>query len=167
MFRLLRSAPPILACLEITNRKFSLSNSFEHNVKVKFAPNDHITGYATDIEGNLNYWKNFKAISKVLYEEDGTLHLKKNCQFVYGGDVTDRGSGDLVIIRELLDLKRRYPGRVHFILGNRDLNKIRFLTELQEYSLKQDCKYWFVKDANPLNWPCNDIVSRVKLVSSL
>jgi hypothetical protein len=43
---------------------------------------------------------------------------------VFGGDVVDRGDGDLRILRDLMQLKRAYPTRVHFILGNRDLNKV-------------------------------------------
>lgn len=44
-------------------------------------------------------------------------------QFVYGGDAFDHGS-DLVFCRALLDFKRRFPSRVHLILGNRDVNKM-------------------------------------------
>ena len=35
-------------------------------------------------------------------------------------------------MRELLALRRRYPDRVHLVLGNRDVNKMRLSTELAE-----------------------------------
>ena len=89
--------------------------------------NANLVAYVTDVEGNINYWNRYKQISSVLSDDTqvpGKLVLKDGCQLVYGGDVVDRGDGDLRILRDLMQLKRAYPTRVHFILGNRDLNKV-------------------------------------------
>lgn len=88
-------------------------------------------GYVTDIEGNRQFFDEYVRISRVL-ERDASnrLRLRDGCEFVFGGDVCDKGDGDMYVITELLDLKRRYPERVHLILGNRDVNKIRFAHEL-------------------------------------
>jgi hypothetical protein len=101
-------------------------------------------GYVTDIEGNYDYWLRYIAISKVLVvAENGELSLRDSCHLVFGGDVCDRGPGDLRIIQDLLRLKEKYPSRTHFILGNRDTNKLRFLVELHESNLRRRGKaYW-------------------------
>lgn len=100
-------------------------------------------GYCTDIEGNLAYWKRFISISKVLEESETGVVLKSNCYFVYGGDVCDRGPGDIRVMRDLISLKKANPDRVYIILGNRDVNKMRLLTELQdEYVTEPTSTYW-------------------------
>lgn len=56
---------------------------------------------------------------QVLDFVDATSH------FVYGGDAFDQGD-DITFASTLLDFKKRYPHRVHLILGNRDINKMVF-----------------------------------------
>lgn len=100
-------------------------------------------GYCTDVEGNYEYWKRYLRLSKVLEITENGVHLKPNCYFIYGGDVCDRGVGDLRILQDLVKLKTNYPERVHLILGNRDINKMRLLTELQPESYSQPGEtYW-------------------------
>ena len=52
--------------------------------------------------------------------------------FVFGGDAVDKGPGDIRLVRALVGLKKRYPDRVHLLVGNRDLNKIRLSSELSQ-----------------------------------
>jgi hypothetical protein len=66
------------------------------------------------------------------------LILRPNTQFVYGGDTVDKGPGDIRLVRALVSLKKRYPDRVHLLVGNRDLNKLRLLSELSESDMKRD-----------------------------
>ena len=51
-------------------------------------------GYATDIEGNFDYWNKYLSVSEVLYKDGSSprsTKLEDGCQFVYGGDACDRG----------------------------------------------------------------------------
>ena len=72
-------------------------------------------------------------ISRVLSRDSETqrLKLRENAHFVFGGDAVDWGVGDLRFVSELVELYEEYPGRVHIVLGNRDINKLRLLQELR------------------------------------
>ena len=105
-------------------------------------------GYVTDIEGNLDYWTSYKRMSRVLtINEQGRLLLKDDCILVFGGDVCDRGPGDLRVIQDLLELKANYPDRVFLILGNRDVNKLRFALDASDKLVDLDLlPYWIAPE---------------------
>ena len=94
--------------------------------------------FLTDVEGNWEYFLHFIHLSKILHWEGedrgawgpGILTLRENGILVFGGDACDKGPGDIRFSKTLLSLKRRYWDSVFIILGNRDLNKIRFYAEL-------------------------------------
>jgi hypothetical protein len=135
---------------------------YRSRVFIRPQPGETI-GYVTDIEGNLEYWKKYKAISKVLDTTDGNLKLKPNCYLVFGGDVCDRGSGDKTVSEELVKLKEENPDRVFLILGNRDTNKIRLLSELQpQQILRSPQPYWLTKPLSGIN--DHTFVARIKTV---
>jgi len=46
-------------------------------------------------------------------------------------------SGDIRLCRALVDLKKQYPDHVHLLVGNRDLNKLRFSSELSDDDMKR------------------------------
>ena len=46
-----------------------------------------------------------------------------------------QGCGDIRISSLLVDLKQRHPDRVVLLLGNRDVNKMRFASELHHSDL--------------------------------
>ncbi len=90
-------------------------------------------GYVTDIEGDRKFWWKYVKMSKILdivpdndekQQEKFKVILKPHCHFVFGGDINDQYDGDIEVVEEVLKLKRQYPDRVHFILGNRDINKL-------------------------------------------
>ena len=49
---------------------------------------------------------------------------------VYGGDICDRYEGDFRVISDILLLKRDNIDSVVLIQGNRDVNKLRLVSEL-------------------------------------
>lgn len=66
----------------------------------------------------------------------------------------DKGGCDFYVMRQLLSLKRRYPERVHFLMGNRDINKMRIVDELggvdKTTSLpKHEGVYWHLRGLLP------------------
>lgn len=95
-------------------------------------------GYLTDAEGDLNFFTNYCKISEVLKIESYhpsyiSLSLNDDCYFVFGGDTTDKGPGDIRICKSLIKLKQKYPERVFLILGNRDANKTMISYEKQRF----------------------------------
>eukprot|EP00569_Conticribra_weissflogii_P018977 CAMPEP_0171443136 /NCGR_PEP_ID=MMETSP0881-20121228/30168_1 /TAXON_ID=67004 /ORGANISM="Thalassiosira weissflogii, Strain CCMP1336" /LENGTH=604 /DNA_ID=CAMNT_0011966471 /DNA_START=154 /DNA_END=1969 /DNA_ORIENTATION=+ len=105
---------------------------------------DFRLGYVSDVEGHWSYFLDFVRRSNVLDWEDvggdeeikfRQLVLRPNTYFVYGGDSVDKGPGDIRLCRALVSLKQRYPDRVHLLVGNRDLNKLRFRSELSDFDM--------------------------------
>lgn len=112
--------------------------------------------YITDVEGNLDYFEHLVSTSKGLYRDNNRLlQLKENFHFVYGGDVCDRGKGDIRMATDLVSLAKRYPNNVHLILGNRDVNKMRLCREFEsEQLLRKPSVYWVNDD--DINEPQRD-----------
>lgn len=99
-------------------------------------------GFVTDVEGNLDYFEKYIALSGVLRGKccEGGLELVDDAYFVYGGDAVDKGAGDIRLCRLLAELKDRYPERVFLLVGNRDLNKLRMTAELSERDLARSAE---------------------------
>ena len=95
--------------------------------------------YVTDVEGNLAYFDRWVKHSRIVrYKADAPDQLElahDRAYFVYGGDVVDRGEGNVRLLNRLVALKKDYPTRVHLLAGNRDLNKLRLSSELSDSDL--------------------------------
>eukprot|EP00928_Gymnodinium_smaydae_P047345 TRINITY_DN31592_c0_g1_i1.p1 TRINITY_DN31592_c0_g1~~TRINITY_DN31592_c0_g1_i1.p1 ORF type:complete len:728 (-),score=133.43 TRINITY_DN31592_c0_g1_i1:16-2082(-) len=108
------------------------------------APTSAKICYCTDVEGHWPYFCNYVALSRgIRFSKDGEYHnaadipdllLEDDWHFVFGGDSCDKGPGTVRFLRAVVQLKKRYPERVHLILGNRDVNKIRWTSEVFEES---------------------------------
>ena len=111
-----------------------------------------VVAYCTDVEGNYDYWERYIALSQVVNrsESTGRLTLSGGSHFVFGGDVCDRGNGDIRVLQDLIGMHDDYAGRVHFILGNRDVNKMRIPVEVHEKHLaREGATYWAPPDGRP------------------
>ena len=120
-------------------------------------------GYACDLEGNWQYWKKYVKNSKVLKRlPNGELDLEENSIFIHGGDVCDRGNGDLRILEDLIKLKKKHMDRVHFILGNRDVNKLRLPVTLAQSVLahRPHC-YWAGDNTIDASFQVNDKLQKL------
>lgn len=148
----------------------------------------HKVGYFSDGEGHFDLWQRYLKISLVLYVDENVpinmdttgLHwkdainnitfatqkiiLRDGCHFIYGGDSCDRGHGDIRFLKDLISLKERYPERVHFILGNRDVNKLRLPTALHPKILvHKPAAYWVPSNTTELeSFPLNDRNEKMK-----
>jgi hypothetical protein len=150
------STPPFSGVSRRRTTLASRSSSSSHNVQPRadylFAGDDDqtIVTYITDIEGDKAYLDRYVQLSKVLTfistPTEGKVTSPRSpivfpyakcieftdprAMLVFGGDIWDKGGHDLYTIRQLLHLKQRHPDRVVFILGNRDVNKLRILQEI-------------------------------------
>jgi hypothetical protein len=129
----------------------------------------HSVAYLSDIEGGIEAWHAYLNKSQVLhFDINQTPHitLQPNCYFVFGGDVCDRGTGDIAILRDLISLKERYPNRVFFLMGNRDVNKLRLPVALHPKALAHPAQAFWVNAGGEEGAVLNDRVARLKWVSS-
>ena len=108
------------------------------------------TAFVTDVEGNFEYFERFLRLSHAFQTPDGPLvwdkdhaaivTLNPGWAFVHGGDCVDKGGkvgGSIRVVKSLLRLKRLYPDRVTLIAGNRDINKMRFTSELSTDQMRR------------------------------
>jgi len=120
--------------LKKTTRRKHSSSLLKVNQYVRRAISTR-TQYVTDIEGHLGYLKKQVRNSDIIKFSDKTereIAFKDeqgDDRFVFGGDACDRGE-DIQAVSMLTKFKKSYPERVTLIAGNRDLNKVRFWSEL-------------------------------------
>ncbi|MBN8613529.1 MAG: metallophosphoesterase [Deltaproteobacteria bacterium] len=88
------------------------------------------TAYLTDVEGRWDKLTTFAEANALVSLIDGRLVLADGATFVFGGDAIDRGPDARRIVALFLDAKARYGDRVVLLAGNRDLNKLRLVREL-------------------------------------
>lgn len=86
--------------------------------------------YVTDVEGRWDKLTSFLAGNPHVALREGALELAEGVTLVFGGDAIDRGAHARRIVSLLLAAKQRYGDRVVLLAGNRDINKLRLVTEL-------------------------------------
>lgn len=93
---------------------------------------------SSGLAGNLDYFRRCVEMSEALSYQDNArmkLTLAPDYKVVFGGDICDKGIGDIRIMQQLVVLKDMYPTQVHLVMGNRDINKLRMSTELTEEAI--------------------------------
>ena len=109
---------------------------------------NHPAIFVTDPEGNLAYFLDSIRQSADLYKTLAT----DDPLWVIGGDISDKGAGELQILKYIKEFSDRQPCLL--IAGNRDDNKIRFLAELTNKSYIENLltinkpPHWDPKPAN-------------------
>ncbi|MCT4641342.1 MAG: metallophosphoesterase [Bacteriovoracaceae bacterium] len=91
--------------------------------------------YLTDIEGRFEKLQTFINKGFIEYTSDGIDFTHKKTKLIFGGDLTDRGNHSIRLRKLLLNLKQKHPDKVHLILGNRDLNKLKIIPMIKELDL--------------------------------
>jgi hypothetical protein len=87
--------------------------------------------YLSDIEGIWEKLASFCQDNPHVSLEDGDrLRVQPGATFVFGGDAIDRGPAGRRVVRVLLEAWRRQPSQVVLLAGNRDINKLRLVREL-------------------------------------
>ncbi|MBA2544256.1 MAG: metallophosphoesterase [Deltaproteobacteria bacterium] len=86
--------------------------------------------YLTDVEGRWDKLASFLDGNPHVSIADDVLRLTDGVTFVFGGDAIDRGPHARRIVSLLLAAKRSYGERMILLAGNRDINKLRLVTEL-------------------------------------
>ena len=94
-------------------------------------------GALGDIEGQILRLRYFLDNSGLFQKNGSTYDLRPGKTFVFLGDVNDRGPEGRQVVEILLDLKTRFPQQVVLILGNRDLNKLKYISELSPAALEK------------------------------
>lgn len=59
------------------------------------------------------------------------IKLGDDTHIVVLGDIMDKGTDNIKCLSFILQLKEKYKNNVHLIVGNRDINKLRFYFELK------------------------------------
>ena len=101
--------------------------------------------HITDIEGNgVKFYKIIDISSHIRVGGPKTgrrLHFRNSdsdSQFVYGGDVGDKGPFSMRLLETLVDFKEREPSRVHLIVGNREAKMVRIFNEITDDGMMRD-----------------------------
>ncbi|MES2962427.1 MAG: hypothetical protein V4760_00960, partial [Bdellovibrionota bacterium] len=123
-------------------------------------------GVLGDVEGQWARWEQFAKTSPVFTSTAKGFELNPGSGFVFQGDAIDRGDHGRAILQTFLDLKTKHPADVALILGNRDINKLRLLVELEPTSLAAaDPSYekWLSENSLPSSLR-TDAITKLKFI---
>ncbi|MFT3697853.1 MAG: metallophosphoesterase [Kofleriaceae bacterium] len=105
--------------------------------------------FVTDLEGQWDKLVTFATANPYVRLVDDDLVLADGVTFVFGGDAIDRGPAGRKLVRVLAAAKQRYGDRVVLLAGNRDINKLRLVREID--TPRSSCPPGLAK-AEQLKW---------------
>ncbi|KAI9999078.1 hypothetical protein PInf_003757 [Phytophthora infestans] len=122
-------------CLKRNVSKFLLISMWMPSTSLSTSSSRRVA-LLTDVEGNWQYVRNVVRQSSCLQlttdGQEETLKLRDDCMLVFGGDAGDKGDHTLKCYEQLVHLKKKHPDRVVLLVGNRDVNKMRLTSELND-----------------------------------
>lgn len=126
-------AQPIAA--HASNPLLGLFSSSQPKVTQEVTSQSPRVGVLGDVEGQYSRLDSFLQNSGIFTSGANGYELVDGAKFVFLGDSVDRGPNGRKIWSTLLELKEKYPDRVFLILGNRDINKLRISSDLNDAHL--------------------------------
>lgn len=96
----------------------------------RVSPASHPVAYLSDVEGLWEKLTSFCQDNPHVSLVGEQLQVRPGATFVFGGDAIDRGPAGRRVVRVLLEAWRRQPSQVVLLAGNRDINKLRLVREL-------------------------------------
>ena len=121
--------------------------------------------YLTDLEGDYGHLVRFIETCEGLRltESNDIEFTADNFAFVFGGDLFDRYEGDIKLAKSLSKFKRKYPERVWLLVGNRDINKLRFYREISQLE-KPPVPFWDRGNIPEYEGSSDDVICKLKYV---
>lgn len=122
----------LVSCVtDIEGDKFYLDRYVDNSKILSWIPNEQKKEETITTPAALSLYSSSGIPPSDSFPYDRRIGFRdSNSMLVFVGDVWDKGGFDLYVTRQLLDLKQRHPNRVVWVLGNREINKLRMSQEL-------------------------------------
>jgi|GEM_PF-5666896 len=136
---------------------FSVNFSY---CKIFIVPSNDDFEIAVCSDADIKSWQIFNEWNKKIHlfniVNDGLDNFdvtfnKPNTEFIFTGDAMG-GLDSIKILNLFVYLKNKYPNRIHLVLGNQEINKLRLLLELSNEVLTCNNKNQFSLDQRVEEW---------------
>lgn len=88
--------------------------------------------YMTDFEGDASSFDSLVEHGKIKIDKNGKpVIVDPKTEIVFGGDLPDRRPDSIRLVEMMSALKEKYPERVTLIWGNREMNKLGLINDIE------------------------------------